>query len=214
MGFLKPCIAANFSPFEFVNSTGDHVHLDSIRWELSQIKIVVYKYNRSELDHENLERGNRLIRLPLDGITSLYVRELGADVLLAFENDIGGDGSGMLCRMATKSAFIRWCRPIRGFNIFASLSSDGSIFVGAIGLVARIDAKTGKIIWQQSGLYKRDNTFLTFCAAEEDEGVVSMIGANGGRAGKRITLNRHTGQILSISEKTPGDCRAGQYIVR
>jgi hypothetical protein len=219
-GLSMPCSAAALAAFERPSATRDKVHGGSFGWELSQKKMVVSEDGLLEISSEAPGQGGKRIQLPLEmdeGITNLFVRERGADVFLALDASVGGSGRGMLCRIATRSASIRWCRPIRGFNIFAAMGNDDAIFVGAIGFVGRVDPTTGRIIWQQSGLYKKDQTFNVFCAAEEDGNVVSMFGTSGGSfpsVGKRIRLDSKTGEILSISAEVPGRCRAGQFFER
>lgn len=140
-------------------------------------------------------------------ITRLSVLTIGDDVLIAADTEAGDTGRGLLCRLAARPAGLRWCTALPGFNVFAATGREGAIFVGAIGFVGRVDPGTGKLLWQQSGLYARDKAFNIFCALADGEDTVSLQ-ATSGTSGhtKRIVLDRRSGTIIAI-EEAAGACR-------
>lgn len=185
----------------------------SFSWEANGLVASVSARGVLALSGLATAKRQRPTQFPLDKdewISRLMVIERGDSVFFAFDTESGGYGRGVLCRVATKSGAIHWCRNVPGYNIFAAIANDGAIFVGAIGLLARVDPKTGIFRWKQSGLYSKDKTFNIFCAPEEQGEWISMYGTAGvpSSIGKRIVLNRQSGKIISITEaKLSGGCR-------
>jgi hypothetical protein len=146
----------------------------------------------------------RLLQLPIEEIE--YIDRLSAqrydtDLLLAIETSDGDGGRGVICRIKWPQNSILWCQKIPGFNVHAS-SSMGSIYIGAIGILSRLNPNNGKYIWEHSGLYQNDDTLNVVCFSSENDKHVIFDATSGiqGDVAKQITLDRNTGKIIRKSD--------------
>ena len=146
---------------------------------------------------------NPRLSLPIDKeefIEQLLVQRHDNDLMLAFQTSDGDSGRGFICRITWPQNTIQWCQTIPGFNIDATASM-GSIYIGAIGFLGRLNPKDGKYLWRHDGLYEKDHTFNIICLAKEDDTTVLFNATSGikGADVKQITLDRSTGKIIRTS---------------
>ena len=146
---------------------------------------------------------NPKLSLPIDKeefIEQLFVQRHDNDLMLAFQTSDGDSGRGFICRIKWPQNTIQWCQTIPGFNIDATASM-GSIYIGAIGFLGRLDPKDGKYLWSHDGLYEKDPAFNILCLAKEDATTVLFNATSGIRGAdvKQISLDRNTGKIIRIS---------------
>jgi hypothetical protein len=209
MAIAQATVAAP-AAFGLASKTGDEWG-GTFRWEANGLTASVSAAGALKLSGTVVDQ-QRPVRFPLEKtewISRLSLLQREESLFLAFDTDDGDSGRGVLCRIAIKSSSILWCRSVPGFNMFGAIAHDGAIFVGAIGFLGRIDPKSGRFLWKHPGLYNKDKTFNIFCAPEEEGGRISMYGTTGvpSTTGKRVTLDRQTGRIISITEaELPGGC--------
>ncbi|MGE0081854.1 MAG: hypothetical protein AB7U81_11210 [Thiohalomonadaceae bacterium] len=145
------------------------------------------------------------IALPMEEtehLEHIWYKTAGGDLLLLFEASDGNIGRGALCRYQISPWTQRWCQWISAFNVVAALSEDGAIYVGGIGFLGKLDGASGKFLWQQQDLYKKDRAFNIFGVPTETADAVSFEATAGVGfvPDKRITLNRKSGEVLEIQE--------------
>lgn len=143
------------------------------------------------------------LRLPINSeewIERLLVQKHDNDLILAFETSDGESGLGYICRLTWPQNTIRWCQTIPGFNLRPS-SSKGSVYIGAIGFIGRLDPTNGKYLWQHDGLYQKDHTLNLLCLAKDFETTVVFNATSGitGTEAKQISIDRNTGNIIRTS---------------
>ncbi len=154
-----------------------------------------------------------VVSLPLEQgeyIELLWVLPHQSSVFVAYETFDGEGGRGAVCRFNENFTRQMWCQKIQGFNVYAGLSDAVELYVASIGFVGRINVKSGAYIWQQHGLYERDEAFNMIGKAEEEANKIKFYASSGmGSGGKYISLQRDSGKILEI-----GDAKAVQSGVR
>jgi len=143
------------------------------------------------------------VRLPVRGgeyIEHLWFKPYRGDLLVLFEATAGEYGRGGVCRYRQQPWRMRWCHWIPAFNVVAAVSQDQTVYVGGIGYLARLNASSGKFIWQREGLYQADPAFNIFGVPTEDGPLVTFEATPG--AGpvpdKLISLERRTGKTARI----------------
>lgn len=79
------------------------------------------------------------------------------DLLLICETYFNDGGSGFIARLDGSTLKLKWKRHIPAFNVGQGLIHDGFAYVSAIGIVAKVDLKSGGFAWQHSKLYGQDD---------------------------------------------------------
>ncbi len=64
----------------------------------------------------------------------------------------------MVALFDPKHSTLKWTFDLGAFNPSPPLVSGGSVYIAGIGTVAKIDDKTGQVIWKHSELYEGDTT--------------------------------------------------------
>ena len=67
-------------------------------------------------------------------------------------------GSTLVALFDPKHSTLKWTFDLGAFNPSPPLVSGGSVYIAGIGTVAKIDDKTGQVIWKHSELYEGDTT--------------------------------------------------------
>jgi hypothetical protein len=153
-------------------------------------------------DIRSAQEKQRTVSLPLNKeeyIEMLWVLSYQSSVLVAYETFDGEGGRGAVCRFSEDFSRQMWCQEIQGFNVFVGMSDVADLYVASIGFIGRINVKTGAYVWQQPGLYEKDEAFNVIGHPEEDGDKIKFYASSGmGSAGKYISLQRDTGDILAI----------------
>jgi hypothetical protein len=167
--------------------------------------------------HENgllrLSQPKRKLRLPLgQGMLGLgldFVKGIRDDLIIGYGTSDGESGTSFACRVRGDLSAVRWCKNIGMFNQRFSVSDD-SVWVGALGLAARLNINSGKYVWIHRDLYKREDetdAFVTTCPVFEDEATVTFYGQDtNNRNNKKLKVDRESGSIIEITriaEKDP-----------
>jgi hypothetical protein len=149
--------------------------------------------------------GAEVIALPTEQaeyLEHVWFLPVEQDLLVLFEVTDGNVGRGNLCRYRSSPWQKRWCQWIPAFNLVAARSEDDSVYVGGIGFLGKVDANSGRFLWQQADLYSKDPAFNVFGVPTEAQKTVSFEATDGigFTPDKRITLARQSGAVLEISE--------------
>jgi hypothetical protein len=147
-----------------------------------------------------LSRSGKSIRLPVeDGfmIDGLRVAASGSDLYLAYEVLQAGEGFGRACRVSNAS--VQWCETYLSSRLEGAIGKD-VLWLGGVGLIARIDLDSGKPVWQQDQLYGRfsdqRDSFEVVCPISEDKESVTFhsAGSTPGNA-LELRLDRLSGAV-------------------
>jgi outer membrane protein assembly factor BamB len=85
------------------------------------------------------------------------------DIIFSLQITDGDGGSTIVAMFNLPSFTLSWAVELGAFNPSPPLVEASSVYIGGIGTIAKIDAKTGRIIWKHTGLYERDtNAFNSF----------------------------------------------------
>jgi len=165
---------------------------------------------KSYILHEDgllqLRQSKRKLRLPLGqgmlGLGLNFVKGIRNDLILGYGTSNGEEGTSFICRIKGDLSTVRWCKNIGRFNQKFAVSDD-SVWVGALGLAARLDINSGKYIWLLDDLYKRENetdAFVITCPVSEDETTVTFYGQDtNNRNNQQLKVDRKSGSIIEIT---------------
>jgi hypothetical protein len=151
--------------------------------------------------------GKRVGRIPLERteyLQWLWTRSISKDVLVAYEStDPSADGSsGGLCRLSSDLTKRRWCLQFPAFNVVASVSNRGTVFLAGIGTLAEVDPSSGNYLWKVEGLYDQSPAFNVFrTPIEQNAHYVEFYADSGLRNTSiwRAVVDRRAGRLISVS---------------
>ena len=86
-------------------------------------------------------------------IEALSFASYEGDVILFLSVTDGEYGSSQLVRLDGEALFAEWSNVLPAFNLSIAAIESEAIYVGAIGLVTRIDAESGRFEWLHGNLY-------------------------------------------------------------
>lgn len=110
-----------------------------------------------------------VISLP-KGATQGLIRKMwcglaGHDLLLAYRADYFGDegdfAGGGIARIAVGISTLRWIVHVAG-NLGEPLFDGRSIYVTGIGLVGKVDARSGRYLWRYNDLFRMPGMYSAF----------------------------------------------------
>ena len=149
----------------------------------------------------------RHFNLRLDGryfIEGLRYAIHEGDVLLVCELNDGEAGAGLVARLEQPSMRALWRQEIPAFNVGEPLRDGHALYVTGIGLVGRLDLRTGQYDWLHDGLYDEragaaGKSFNSFEAPElAGETVLFRDKPVYNPRRKAIVVVRKTGKIIRI----------------
>jgi hypothetical protein len=156
--------------------------------------------------HDGLAESNflekhhrRTFRLPVSRgarLERVYVAEFQDDLLLAFEVTHGGWGWAYVARLNERARKFRWTTPITGINLGPGLIEEGSVYLTAQNLLARLDLNSGNYIWQRE--VDKDATAFAEFQLPEINGERAIFYENGQRR-RMIEIDKLTGEIRKLS---------------
>jgi hypothetical protein len=185
---------------EPIKMIGDYNNA-SFSWEIG-----ASSYNLREDGLLQMKQSRRTIHLPLGkgmlGLGLNFAKGVQSDLILGYGTSNGEDGTSFACRIGGDLRTIRWCKNISNINQNFSVSDD-SVWVGAVGFVARINISNGKYIWYHDDLYKMENgtdSFVITCPVSEDESTVTFYGQDtNNKNNQRLKAERNSGSIIEIT---------------
>jgi|GEM_PF-1895366 len=125
--------------------------IDAFEFELSGS---AYRVRVNGAGRRTKEGGTRLFNLRLDGrdsIRNLYYAEYEGNLLLACEVSDGETGAGFVVRLEQPSMRARWRREVPTPGLGPPARDGASLYLTAMGFVARLDLRTGEYVWRQEG---------------------------------------------------------------
>jgi len=190
--------------FELAKSDG---YVEEANFSWGNVDLDIKLSAQGVLKRKGAKGSAQVKQLKLPVKNTEYIERVSAvkvegDILIAFDKSDGEIGNGGICRVRLDLFDIRWCQKIPAFNVYAAMGAEDSVFIGAIGFLARLNHINGKYIWRQAGLYQKDNTFNVFCNLKEGDRNVSFQATSGisREPNKQITLDKKTGKIIDISK--------------
>lgn len=99
-----------------------------------------------------------------DSITVLHYGVYHGDPVFVYETEDGESTASYIVRLDAKTMRKKWETDLGGFNTATGLIHNGYLYQTAIGLVAKLDLKTGKFIWIHNNLY--DRAYFSFNSFE------------------------------------------------
>lgn len=210
---LALCNAASASPFSPMGKTGDD-------WEALFCGTVANRALSVNASGLFMVGGKRVGRLPFgksELLNWLWTSPLGKDILVAYESsDRDSDSSGGgLCRLSSDLTVRRWCIHFPAFNVVATASSQGTVFLTGIGTLAEVDALSGNYLWKVDGLYDKSTAFNAFkTPVERSAKYVDFYAEAITGNGKiwRAVVDRSSGLLVSAGEAATSD--GAQQVVR
>lgn len=85
---------------------------------------------------------------------AVYYAEYQGDLLLTCEISDGESGAGFLTRLDGRTLRMKWKRLIDAFNVGQGLIEDGYAYITAIGIIGKVDLRSGAYVWRHSNLYQ------------------------------------------------------------
>lgn len=99
-----------------------------------------------------------VLKIPFDYIdyefNRLFYFSYKNDLIIIFETGDGESGWSCISRIEKNSTNIIYCEKFGHFNLNC-IMKDNYILFSTIGQVGRIDVDSGKVIWQDEGLYEK-----------------------------------------------------------
>ena len=126
----------------------------------------------------------------------------GENAFFCFDVGDGLYGLSTIFSFSLVTEKINWQSELKGFNGSPMLIVDGSIYVGAFGTVTKLNAKSGKVIWEHTGFYDdKTGAFNSFEKPTIENGMVIFTESRNQYAKydgrKKIVISIATGKVIS-----------------
>ncbi len=128
----------------------------------------------------------------------VYYAEHEGDLLILTEVNAGGSGASVLYRVDAVSLKTKWHVLIPGFNIANGLIEGNSVYVAAIGFVAKIGLRNGRYAWKHDNLYrkyKKDGAFNIFETPKLEDDRVVFKEAD---TENQIVVSKINGNVMNV----------------
>jgi hypothetical protein len=134
-----------------------------------------------------------------DFIESLSFLDFENNILiLASITDNEGSGGSVYSLSKTNSQ-VKWVANIPGFNIGDVTIEDNYAYITAIGVVSKLDLRSGKYMWKHTNLYQKNKAFGYFDRPEiQGKTVIFRGSSTDGDAPKNIVVDKISGKIIAI----------------
>lgn len=208
MSFTNKFFAALFLVAAFSFSTSAQSFTRAERNASSDGQTVNFTFSIDGTAHQvngktgRVTGGKRAFNLPLEkgaGADHVKVMKLQSDLIILFEQDFGGEGSGMIARINTTTGKAKWIRQIPSFNLMATAET-GFGYVAGVGYMGKINLTNGSVVWRSPNIYDNRYGKIDVPAAPEITGdtVVMTQDTSSGSGNKpaRIVFNKKTGAIV------------------
>ena len=129
-----------------------------------------------------------------------YFLEHENDLLLIYELSDERLGWGYLVRLNQKTLKPKWAIPINGFNIGPALvDTTSNVYLSAANLLARVDLKTAKYVWQQENLQKEFPLGFAGFRLPQLEGD-RVLFSEDRQKGKTVEVEKSSGKIIAVRD--------------
>lgn len=135
-------------------------------------------------------------------IETVQFKPLNNKIVFTFQVTDGDSGSTLVSLYNESNHRFEWQTELFAFNTSPALIYNEAIYLGGIGIIAKLDLNTGKIIWQHIGLYEREtqayNAFVT--PKVKDEFIIfreQKVPGAAYRGVRQIKVLDRTGKIIS-----------------
>lgn len=159
-------------------------------------------------------RGKAVGQLPISRgafIDNLSIIPSEQALYWVFDQNFGGEGNGVVCRYSANGKSRQWCRSAGAFNASATLHRD-SVYVSSVGHAIKLEAATGKIVWQHRNLYQRDEAFTIFRQVEFGVDTVIFTASSGSvHPLSQLVLNDHSGKEISLTRLAKNQAAGKDY---
>jgi outer membrane protein assembly factor BamB len=116
-------------------------------------------------------------------------------ILFTFGITDDDSGSAIIAQFDPTYYRLLWATEINAFNISPLLISGNNIYVGGIGMVAKLKLSNGKIVWQHRDLYvSGSGIYNSFKVPKKEDKAVIFQDE---RSEKEVRVDDATGKILS-----------------
>ncbi len=135
-------------------------------------------------------------------IEAIKHAEINEDVIFNFSITDFDSGSTIIARLSPINNNFSWQTILHAFNSSPLLVEGNYVYVGGIGVVSKIDASNGKVLWIHSGLYENDTqAYNSFIKPFKDGEVVRFVEKKVSSAKylgvRKVIVNDVTGELLS-----------------
>jgi hypothetical protein len=121
----------------------------------------------------------------------LYIAEYQGDLLLAYEMTDGNSGWAYVARLNQKARKFKWITPVARTNLGPGVIENGSVYLTAQNVLAKLDLQTGSFVWQTE--VESAQTFVEFLLPEIHAEHATF--RENGQLGRVIELDKQTGDI-------------------
>ncbi len=161
-----------------------------------------YEITKEGKISKNFKSGRKSAQLKIGADEELsrivYYAQHEADLLILTEVQAGGDGASVLYRVDPGSLKTKWIVSIPGFNVANGLIEGNSVYLAAIGFVAKVELRNGRYAWKHDDLYrkyKKDGAFNIFETPKIEEDRIVFKEAD---TENQIVVSKVDGKVLNV----------------
>lgn len=112
-------------------------------------------------------------------IVSLYYIPYKGDIIILYQWDNGDGGAPIACRVNGETLSISWDLTIMAYSIRESILEGTSIFIAGSGFIGKLDAETGKLIWQRNSETDKSLNTVDFNDIQITDNTLKLKGETG-----------------------------------
>lgn len=208
MSFTKSFFAALLFVAAFSLSVSAQAFIKAERNASADGEIVNFKFSTDGTAYQvtgktgRISGGKRAFILPLEkgaGADHVKVLKLQNDLIVLFEQDFGGEGSGTIARINTATGKAKWTRRVPAFNLMATAET-GFAYVAGVGYMGKINLADGSVVWKSPNIYSDRYGKIDVPAAPEVTATTVVMtqdtSSGSGNGPARIVFNKKTGAII------------------
>ena len=166
--FLCLILLANYYPSAIASTEDMYCSVLESENEKCQIQTKTHSYSLSAEGVLRREKDNKstIFSLPEKFyIESIHFNTYATRILFTFSISDGDSGSVLVSLFDEDKFSFEWQTELFAFNISPALIHNNAVYLGGIGVIAKISLIDGKIIWHHFGLYEPEtqayNSFET-----------------------------------------------------
>jgi len=166
--FLCLILLANYHPGVIASTDDMYCTLMDTESERCHVQSDKYSYSLSAEGALTRAKHPKSVTFKLPEnyyIESVHFKPLTNRIIFTFSISDGDSGSVLVSLFDEDKFSFEWQTELFAFNVSPALIHNNSIYLGGIGVIAKINLDNGNIIWHHSGLYEADtqayNSFVT-----------------------------------------------------
>ncbi|MFW2373384.1 MAG: hypothetical protein ACN4GM_09720, partial [Gammaproteobacteria bacterium] len=166
--FLCFTLLANYPPSVIASTDDMYCTLMESESERCHFQSATSSYSLAVEGALLREKDNKSIVFKLPKkfyIESVHFKPLANKIIFTFSISDGDSGSVLISLFDEDKFSFEWQTELFAFNISPALVHNNSIYLGGIGVIAKINLDNGNIIWHHTGLYESEtqayNSFET-----------------------------------------------------